>query len=162
MKIEKISNYTLVGLIVLSIVLFILFFCVGWNNEFINDKNVPLLTDVILFYMYFLVVATAGVCIWAVIRGISSNKGVDSTAITGVPGKKIMMGSLALLVASFGIGFVANLGETDFTSNSGTVTTATWMTISDAFLVSIAILFVVAVAVVAISMTGILTKSATK
>ncbi len=162
MKIEKISRYTLVGLIVLSIVLFVLFFLIGWENDFIGDKNVPLLTDVVLFYMYALVFATAGVCIWAVARGISSNKGVDSTAITGVPGKKIMLGTIVLLIASLGIGAATGLNEEPYRFANGTVTSAGWVTVVDAFMVSIGLLFIIAAAAVAISMTGILTKSATK
>ncbi len=51
----------------------------------------------------------------------------------------------------------------DFTSETdGTVTTAGWVTVVDAFCVSIGILIVAAAAAVIVSMTGVLTKSAIK
>lgn len=165
MKIEKISTYTLLGLIVLSIVMFVAFFTIGWDNpdgEMIGSSTVPMLTDAILGYMYVLVVATAAACVWAVGHSIACNKGNDSAATTGVPGKKITVCTLVLLVAALAVGACLNLDETAFTSTSGTVTSATWMIISDAFLVSIGILFVAAVVAVAVSMSGMLTKTATK
>lgn len=164
MKIEKISTYTLLGLIVLSIVMFVAFFTIGWDNtdEMIGSSSVPLLTDAILGYMYLLVVATAAACVWAVCHSIACNKGNDSAATTGVPGKKITLSTIVLLVAALAVGACLNLDETAFTSTSGTVTSATWMIISDAFLVSIGILFVAAVIAVAVSMSGVLMKTATK
>ena len=81
---------------------------------------------------------------------------------TGVPGAKITLFTVCLTVASFVIGWISGLGETDFTAADGTVTTAAWVTIVDAFCVSIGILFVAAAIAVIVSMTGIMTKNASK
>ena len=112
--------------------------------------------------MYALAVVTALLTIWSVITGIQNSKGVDSAASTGVPGGKIAVCTIVLLVVAFVIGYFCGMGETDFTAADGTVTTAPWVTVVDAFCVAIGILFVAAVAAVGISMTGVLTKSAIK
>ena len=67
-----------------------------------------------------------------------------------------------LFIVSLVIGLVLGLGESDFKAADGTVTTAGWVTLVDAFCVSIGILIVAAAAAVVVSMTGVLTKSAIK
>jgi len=112
--------------------------------------------------MYLLVIATAGLTVWSGFRGIASSKGTDPAASTGVPGGKVSLITWGLFIASMVIGVVLGLGEEDFTAADGTVTTAGWVTVVDAFCVSIGILIVAAAVAVVVSMTGVLTKSAIK
>ncbi|MBQ6051563.1 MAG: hypothetical protein IJL35_13360 [Bacteroidaceae bacterium] len=150
--------YICIGIIV---VCFALFMTIGYNNP-VGDTNEPLLTDVVMWLMYLMIIATAILTIWGVICGIRSNKGNDPAASTGVPGGKITLFTIILLIASLVIGVVLGLGEPDFTASDGTVTTGGWVTVVDAFCVSIGILIVAAAIAVAVSMTGVLAKSASK
>lgn len=161
MKIEKISKMALYICVGIILVCFVAFLTIGYDNP-MGDYNEPALTNVIMWLMYLLVAATALLTAWSVVRSIQSNKGNDSAATTGVPGGKITMVTLVLLIASLAIGYVMGLGEADFTASDGTVTTGGWVTVVDAFCTSIGILMVVAGIAVVISMSGILTKSASK
>ena len=161
MKIEKISKMALYICVGIILVCFGAFLTIGYDNP-MGDYNEPLLTDVIMWLMYLLIAATAILTVWSVVRSMQSNKGNDSGATTGVPGGKITAFTVVLLVVSLVVGVLLGLGETDFTASDGTVTTAGWVTVVDAFCVSIGILLVAAAAAVGVSMTGILTKSASK
>ena len=161
MKIEKISKMALYICIGIIVVCFALFMTIGYNNP-VGDTNEPLLTDVVMWLMYLMIIATAILTIWGVICGIRSNKGNDPAASTGVPGGKITLFTIILLIASLVVGVVLGLGEPDFTASDGTVTTGGWVTVVDAFCVSIGILIVAAANAVAVSMTGVLAKSASK
>ena len=161
MKIEKISKMALYICVGIILVCFGAFLTIGYDNP-MGDYNEPLLTDVIMWLMYLLIAATAILTVWSVVRSVQSNKGNNSGASTGVPGGKITAFTVALLVVSLVVGVLLGLGETDFTASDGTITTAGWVTVVDAFCVSIGILLVAAAAAVGVSMTGILTKSASK
>ena len=161
MKVEKISKMALYICVGIILVCFALFFLIGYNNQ-VGDYNEPRLTNLIMWLMYLMIIATAILTIWGVICGIRSNKGNDPAASTGVPGGKITLFTIILLVASLVVGVVLGLGEPDFTASDGTVTTGGWVTVVDAFCVSIGILIVAAAIAVAVSMTGVLAKSASK
>lgn len=161
MKIEKISSRVLLVCVAVIIVCFGAFMTIGYDN-LVGDYNEPMLTDVIMWLMYVLVAVTAALTIWSLIRSAQANKGNDPAATTGVPGGKITLFTAGLTIASLVVGWVCGLGETDFTTTSGSVTTAGWVTVVDVFMVSMGILFLAAAIAVAISMTGIATKSASK
>jgi hypothetical protein len=112
--------------------------------------------------MYGIVVLTTVLTVWAVVKGILSNKGNDSAATTGVPGSKITVFTWGLFVVSLVVGYVLGIGEADFTAADGTVTAANMVTITEMFLWSIYILTIAAIAAVGVSMSGILTKNASK
>ena len=161
MKIEKISSRVLLACVILIVVCFAAFFCIGYNNP-IGDNNEPMLTNVIMWLMYLLIAVTAALTIWSLIRGLQNNKGNDPAATTGVPGGKITMFTAGLTIVSLVAGWICGLGEKEFTASDGTVTSAGWVTVVDVFLVSMGILLVAAAIAVAVSMTGIVTKSASK
>jgi hypothetical protein len=161
MKIEKISKMALYICIGIILVSFAAFLTIGYDNP-VGDNNEPILTDIIMWLMYLLVIATAGLTVWSGIKGLTSSKGTDSAASTGVPGGKVSLITWGLFVASVVLGFILGLGEESFKAADGTVTSAGWVTVVDAFCVSIGILILAATAAVIVSMTGILTKSAIK
>ena len=101
MKIEKISKMALYICIGIIVVCFALFMTIGYNNP-VGDTNEPLLTDVVMWLMYLMIIATAILTIWGVICGIRSNKGNDPAASTGVPGGKITLFTIILLIALAG------------------------------------------------------------
>ena len=161
MKIEKISQMALYICIGIILVSFALFLTIGYDNP-VGDNNEPILTDIIMWLMYLMVIATAGLTIWSGIKGMASSKGTDPAASTGVPGGKVSLITWGLFIVSLVIGLVLGLGESDFKAADGTVTAAGWVTVVDAFCVSIGILILAAAAAVVVSMTGVLTNSAIK
>lgn len=150
--------YICIGIILVS---FGLFLTIGYDNP-VGDNNEPVLTDIIMWLMYVMVIATAGLTVWSGVKGMASSKGTDPAASTGVPGGKVSLITWGLFIVSLVIGLVIGLGESDFTAADGTVTTAGWVTVVDAFCVSIGILILAAAAAVLVSMTGVLTNSAIK
>ena len=146
MKIEKISKMALYICIGVILVCFALFLTIGYDNP-VGDYNEPKLRSGI---------------IWSAIKSLQNSKGVNHAAIRGVPGGKIAICTLLLLVASLVIGIVFGLGEPDFTASDGTVTTGPWVTVVDMFCVSIGIMFVAAIVAVGVSMTGLVSKTASK
>ena len=161
MKIEKISSRVLLACVVLIVICFGAFMTIGYDNP-VGDNNEPLLTDVILWLMYVLIVATAVLTVWSVVRSAQSSKGIDPAATTGVPGGKITLFTAGLTIVSLVVGWITGLGSTDFTASDGTVTSAGWVTVVNVFMVSMGILLLAAAIAVVVSMTGILTKSASK
>jgi len=161
MKIEKISSRVLLCCVILILVCFGAFFCIGYDNP-VGENNEPILTDVIMWLMYLLVIATAALTVWSLVRGIQNSKGNDSAATTGVPGGKITMCTVCLTIVSLVAGWILGIGENDFTASDGTVTTGGWVTVVDIFMVSMAVLLIAAAIAVCVSMTGVFTKNASK
>ena len=147
--------------VILIVVCFAAFLLIGYNNP-VGDNNEPLLTDVIMWLMYLLILVTAGLTVWSAVRGIQNSKGNDPAATTGVPGGKITLFTAGLTIASLVLGWIMGIGEKEFTASDGTVTSAGWVTVVDVFMVSMGVLLVAAAIAVAVSMTGIVTKNASK
>ena len=161
MKIEKISSRVLLCCVILIVVCFAAFLLIGYNNP-VGDNNEPMLTDVIMWLMYLLILVTAGLTVWSAVRGIQNSKGNDPAATTGVPGGKITLFTAGLTIVSLILGWILGIGEKEFTASDGTVTSAGWVTVVDVFMVSMGVLLVAAAIAVAVSMTGIVTKNASK
>lgn len=151
----------MLAVIAVSCVVFAMFFGF-WGDEMIGEYAAPTFTGLLLFLMYGMVALTAGLTIWAVVKGVASTKGNDSAATTGVPGSRITVCTCFLFVLSLVIGYVLGIGEADFTAADGTVTPGSMVTVVDMFIWSIYILAIVAFASIAVSMSGILTKTASK
>lgn len=162
MKIEKISKLSLLISVVLIVVCFGAYFIAGDSDEMIGDKNVPVLIDVVMWLMYGLAIVATALTLWGVYCGIMGNKGNDAATTTGVPGGKVTMCVIGLLVASLAAGYVSGMGAEAFTATDGTETSAAWVQVVDTFCWSIGILTVAAAAAVVVSMSGILTKTASK
>lgn len=161
MKIEKISSRVLLACVVVIVVCFGAFMTIGYDNP-VGDNNEPMLTDVIMWLMYLLIAATAALTVWSAVRSAQNSKGNDPAATTGVPGGKITLFTAGLTIVSLVLGWVTGLGSTEFTASDGTVTSAGWVTVVNVFMVSMGVLLVAAAIAVIVSMTGILTKNASK
>lgn len=165
MKLEKISNNVLYAVCAIIVVVFILFFAVGYDNvdvEIAADKNAPTMTNLLMILMYLLGVATFCLMIWSLVKGARSAAGSDEKETTGIAGSKIVMATAAITLVAFIIGYVFNLGEEPFTTSSGVTTSGSMVTLVDAFMVAIYILAIVSIISVVVAGTGVMTKSATK
>ena len=154
MKIEKISKMALYICVGIIVVCFLAFFGIGYSNP-VGDYNEPKLLDLLMGLMYVLFVVMLVLTVWSIFKGMG-NKGGSSSAGSGVPGGKIMAGTIVLLVASLVVGVLCGLGEEAFTAQDGTVTSAGWVTVVDMFCVASGILALAAVIAVIVSMTGVL------
>jgi hypothetical protein len=161
MKVEKISKMALYVCVGIILVCFALFLTIGYDNQ-VGEYNEPKLTNLIMWLMYIMAIVTAVLVIWSVIRGVQNAKGSGGASASGVPGRKIAIFTICLLIVSFIVGIVFGLGAEDYTAADGTVTTAGWVTVVDAFCISIGIMFLAAAAAVGVSMTGVLAKGASK
>lgn len=162
MKLEKLSNIALYTCIGLGVVCFALFFLVDYNNMDFDGVHVsPALTDLLLILMYALLFATAALTVWSLVRGALVNSGNTGPSPTGIAGGKVTLITWATVIVALIIGVITGLGEEPYTTNSGVTTSAGMVTVVDMWLWAIYILAIVVVVAVVISMSGLLTKSAT-
>ena len=161
MKLEKISNNVLYAVCGIIVLVFVLFFTVGYDNYDESGNVAPTLTNVLMGLMYLLGVVTFCLMVWSLVRSARSAAGSDEKEATGLPGSKIVMCTAAITIVAFVLGWVLNLGEEAFTTSSGVTTSGTMVTMVDAFMVAIYILALVSIIAVIVAGTGVMTKTAT-
>jgi hypothetical protein len=162
MKLEKLSNIALYTCIGIGVICFLLFFMVDYNNMDFDGVHVsPKLTDLVLILMYVLFALTAGLTIWSLVRGATTNSGNTGPNPTGIPSGKITLCTWGTVIIALAVGLIAGMGEEPYTTVSGVTTSAGMVTVVDMFLWAIYILAFITIVAVIISMSGWLTKSAT-
>lgn len=155
MNIDKIASWLLRGLMGVSILVFLLFFLIGYNTPYEENPNMnnPLLTDaVIILCILFTVIAVAATIWSAVQKGM---QGSSSNRESGLIGRTGLV-SGGLLVASIVIGVIVgviNQGET-LLINGESWNNPFDIIITDASIISIIILLVVTVAALIYSMVA--------
>ena len=103
---ERISQRVLYVLIGLAVVLFGLYYVVGFDNRYTEnpDFNEPLLTDWMLGFMYALLSASIAVALWALMREVRC-RGNDGRNDNGIPvrliGRCVAGGPVAVLALTF-------------------------------------------------------------
>lgn len=141
---EKISQRVFYVLIVLSVLVFGLFFLVGYDMPFEEnpDFNAPLFTNFLLGLMVFFLFASVVLVIGSVYRTLHLS-GKQEAVVNGVPEKKIFrltwMLTLLLLVITFVIG-----SSVPMVINGGDYSDWIWLKVSDMFVVSSLVMLVVA------------------
>jgi len=141
---EKLSSWVLKGLLALTIIVFALFFLVGFSRPYEADPAMvdPQFTDAVLWLCFILVIVTAILTVWSLVvqfrTGGSSVKEKGLAAHSG----KIAVGALVLsVIVGLIVGF-ANQGE-NLLINGKLWNNPTDIVITDTCIVSIAILLVV-------------------
>ncbi|MDE5787808.1 MAG: hypothetical protein K2H79_04605 [Bacteroidaceae bacterium] len=162
MKLEKISNYSLYAVCGVIVLVFALFFGVGYDNYDESGNVAPMLTNLLLGLMYVLGLVTFCLMVWSLVKSARSAAGSDEKETTGIAGSKIVIGTAVVTVLAFVAGFVFNMGEEAFTTSSGVTTSGTMVTLVDAFMVAIYCLAIVSVIAVVVASTGVMTKTASK
>ena len=162
MKLEKLSNIALYACIGVGVVCFALFFLVDYNNMDFDGVHVsPALTDLVIFLMYALFLVATGLTVWSLLRGATINSGNTGPNPTGIASGKVTLCTWGSVIAALVIGLLFGLGEEPFTTVSGKTTSAGMVTVADMFIWAIYILAFITVVAVVVSMSGVLTKSAT-
>ena len=106
---EKISQRVFYVLIGLSVLVFGLFFLVGYGMPFEEnpDFNAPLFTDVLLVLMWLLLLLTLGLSVYSIVKGYRLSVKEEKMR-NGIPENKIFrftwLFTLGLLVVTFLVG----------------------------------------------------------
>lgn len=148
MKTEKISRMVLYGLIAVSVIVFGLFFMVGFNRPWTGNPsyNAPLLTDVVLALMLMLVVGTIGVTIWAVSTALKK-RGANSGWDNNVPTRRIALTVGVSVLLLLGVSFLAGSSATMLV-NGKPYDDSFWLKTADMFIVASLGLLLAAIAAV--------------
>ena len=157
-KTEKISTRILYALVGLAVVVFALFYIVGYNLPYVYDPsyNAPLFTDVVLWLLYamtMVAVCVAACALWHGYRTRSAEKTVN-----GIPAARIAWVTAILLVGSLAVGFVCG-SSVPLRVNGKSFDNTFWLKTTDMFIFAITALIVVAVVAVAFSMSGLNRKT---
>lgn len=156
---EKISQRAFYLMIGLAVVVFGLFFLIGYDMPFDEnpDFNAPFFTDVLIFLMWFLLILAVVLAIMAVVRTYRMN--VKSEAVVnGVPQGKISrftwMGTLLLLVLTFLAG-----SSMPMLVNGEKYTDWFWLKISDMLVLTSIIMLIAGIGVVVFGATRYIRKA---
>lgn len=154
-KAAKISSRVLVTLIAVVAVVFGAFRVIGYEMPYDEDPNfnAPLLTDVLLWFVYVLTVVALATVLLSVVHGVRS-KSDDSGVTNGVPAARIFYFSLALPVLTLIVTFA--LGSTEpLLINGKPYSTESWLRVTDMFINTSLVLIVVAILAVAYGLLGL-------
>ena len=145
---EKISSRALYLLVGIAMVVFVLFWLVGYNRPFEDDPNfnAPLFTNVLLVLMMLYLLLGIGFSIWSVVC-LLKKRGKAEAVENGIPVKKIGYlvtgGVVVLLLLTFALGSTAPMKI-----NGVTYASIFWLKTSDMFIATSLVMMLVAVAAV--------------
>ena len=153
-NIKKKQSWIIIGLIAISAVVFTAFWMVGYDMPYEEDVdfNAPLLTDMLLGYIYLMVVVAIGVTAYSVVHGIRT-RGRQGYSENGVAAGRITIitwgVTFALLASTFA------LGSTDpIKVNGKDFCEGIWLRLSDMFIISSGVMILLAILAVAFGMSG--------
>lgn len=150
---EKLSSRVFYPLVVLCVLVFALFWFVGYDRVFADNPNFndPLFTDVLLVLAYLLTLASVGLGAWSAYHTISL-RGKSESLNNNIPVKKIgysvVLGSLALMILTFVFGSAHAMSV-----NRVVFSDWFWLKLSDMFINTSLILLLVAIGAVVFGAT---------
>ena len=148
------QSWLKIGLVAISAVVFALFWLVGYDMPYEEDAdfNAPLLTDVLIGYVYLLTAAAVGVAVFSAIHGIrtrSRQGGVENDVPTARINTITWIITALLLAGSFAC------ATTEPIKVNGKLYSETiWLRLSDMFIVTSGVMILLAVIAVAFGMSG--------
>ena len=132
---ENISQRIFYLLIGLAVLVFGLFFLVGYDMPFVEnpDFNAPLFTDVLIVLMWLFLIGGVGLAVYSMIKGYRTTK--SEAVVNGVPVRRIFritwLSLLAILVVTFLLG-----GSDPMLINGENYADWIWLKLSDMFVVT--------------------------
>lgn len=90
---ERVSTTVFYALIALSVLMFGLFYTVGYDRPYIEnpDFNAPVMTDAVIVLMCLLVIAASCVAAFSVVRSIKNGR-KEMRVVNGIPASRISFG----------------------------------------------------------------------
>ena len=158
MKAHRVSFFVFIALIIATVVVFGLFFGVGYDNPQ-GKYNAPEHTGTLIVFMYIM----AAICILATVLGalgntIASLGGPKGVNITGVPDRAISIVSVVILVGILVGSWVMASTEPLSLPNGSFFSHATLLKVSDSFCYSLYALLAVATLALIVNLSGIFKK----
>ena len=160
MKASKIASIAYYVLLIISVVVFVLFFCVGFGNMESLPSGLyksPQFTDLLMYWMYALA-AICGVC--TLVGAVAAKGGkVDSNMPKwgAALAKAGLWLFLPVLVISWFVG--ARLGSANpLMTGTGLYEDAFWLQATDAIIYTVYVLLAVTAVALIASLTGIFKK----
>ena len=132
---EKISQQVFYIMIGLAVLVFGLFFLVGYDLPFEEnpDFNAPLFTDVLILLMWLFLIGGVGLAVFSMIRDYRSSK--SEAVVNGIPVRRIFritwIGTLAVLLLTFLLG-----GSAPMLINGENYADWLWLKLSDMFVIT--------------------------
>lgn len=156
-KSHQISNWVFIALFIVSIVIFGMFYLVGFDNPQ-GEYNAPEHTDLLIKFMYFMialcVVSAVG---FAIFNGISLVGGPKGVNISGVPGGLITCISWGIFVITLVVSYII-ASDAPVKTGDGVYDDVFWLKMTDMFIYAIYALMVVASLGLLVNLTGIFKK----
>ncbi len=155
---KKLPLRVLYALSGVTVLVFALFWLVGFNRPFEDDGNfnAPLFTDVLLVLMLVLTAGAIGVAAWSVVRAGKVNRGAERV-VNNIPVRKIGMavgvGTAVMLLLTFLLASSApmRINGLDYTDTF-------WLRASGMFVSTSLLMIVVAIASVVYGATKYIRK----
>ena len=161
MKASKIASIAYYVLLALSVVVFVLFFCVGFGNQESLPSGLyksPQFTDLLMYWMY----ALAAICGICTLVGAVTAKGGKIDSNMPKWGSVLAKAGLWLFLPVLVITWFAGPALFDSTSpimtGTGLYEDAFWLQATDAIIYTIYVLLVVTAVALVASLTGIFKK----
>lgn len=145
---EKLSTRVFYVLVALCVVIFAMFWFVGYDRPYDDNPNytAPLFTGAVLVLSYLLVLGGMGCAVWSVLRALKI-RGKGEAYDNNIPVKRIgytiFFGVLGLLIVTFALG-----SSSQMLINGVQFTDKFWLKFSDMLISTSLILAVVAVGAV--------------
>lgn len=157
---EKISQRIFYFIVGLSVVVFGLFFLIGYDMPFEENPDfvAPLFTDVLLSLMCLLLLVSFLLAIWAVVHTYRSSGQVDEVSQShGIRGRRISQVTWGVTVVLLIVTFVLG-SSSPLLVNGQNYQDWLWLKVSDMLVYSTVIMLVVAVAAVLFGATRYIRK----
>ena len=143
---EKLSKRVFYGIVAIIIVIFSMFYLIGYHTPYWDnpDFNSPLLTNVLLAFMFLLLVCTVCLSVWSVVTSLKK-RGKSERLYNGIPVKRntyiIVFGTVILLVCTFLLASTSPI-----LVNGKEFSNSWWLKLSDMFIWTTGILILIAFA----------------
>lgn len=156
---ERISQYILYALIALTALLFVLFWTVGYDRPSADDPNFvePLFTNVLLVFMFLLLVTAVAVATWAVCESLKK-RGRGERMINNIPVKLISYSVTGLTCLLLALTFLFG-SSSSVTINGTAFTDSFWLKASDMFVNTSLGMILIALGAVVFGLTRYYRKS---
>lgn len=148
---DKLSKIIFYSLIALTVVIFALFFLIGYNHPYEENPNFnnPLFTNLLIGFLLIVVVATIIVSVCSVIRNFRRNKGI-TPADNGIPAIKIAIAASGLTLLTLITTLI--LGSSESTIKNGEdAGTPFWNRTADMFVNTSLFLIIAAILIICVS-----------
>ena len=143
---ERIARTAFYTIVALAVVIFLLFYFVGFSKPYSYDPNFkdPKFTPFVLGFVAFVIVIALAVAVWAVIA-TARRKGKTDSVVNGIPVARIALSVAAVTFIVMAITFITGSSET-INANGKPFTNAVMLKGADMFVISSGIMLLLAAA----------------